>query len=167
MRFVFSVYRIERKQEYAETMYRVRIFNTGEVKLFVDPIYTFPCTLDIRKYPFDVHTCNTNFASWRYSMESLDVWNNTTQLEHLISESYVPNQQWDLVDVREISEVIGYSNFTKSGDTGYFKHTKYSITEKKSRIYCVNAHCSCCAAMSSHPDSLLAPAGFYRKDNHR
>ncbi len=70
-------------------------------------------------------------------METLDIWNNMTQLGPLLSENYVPNQQWDLVDVLEIPEVIGYGYWNKNGDLGFFKHMKYSITVKRKVAFIV------------------------------
>ncbi len=84
-----------------------------------------------------MHTCNTSFASWVYPVESLDIWNNMTQLGPLLSENYVPNQQWDLMDVQEISEVIGYSCCDNSEDLAFFKHVKYSITVKRKVAFIV------------------------------
>ena len=84
-----------------------------------------------------MHTCNTSFASWGYSVESLDIWNNMTQLGPLLGDNYVPNQQWDLVDFRELSEVIGYGYWDKNGDLAFFKHAKYSITVKRKVAFIV------------------------------
>lgn len=52
------------------------------------------CYIDVRWFPFDVQKCNLKFGSWTHNGWLLDL-----QMLDVDTSTYIPNGEWDLVDV--------------------------------------------------------------------
>ncbi|XP_040053031.2 neuronal acetylcholine receptor subunit alpha-7a [Gasterosteus aculeatus] len=53
------------------------------------------CRMDLRWFPFDVQKCELKFGSWTYGGWSVDL-----KLLQADTSSYIPNGEWDLVEIK-------------------------------------------------------------------
>ena len=69
------------------------------------------CNVDIRRYPYDRHTCNLTYVAWGLRPEEMDF---AVTGSNFISQFYVENNRWELMGADMIrinkssSQMIGY-----------------------------------------------------------
>ncbi|XP_034758086.2 neuronal acetylcholine receptor subunit alpha-7-like isoform X1 [Acipenser ruthenus] len=72
----------------------VLVNSTGHCQYLPPGIFKSSCYIDVRWFPFDVQRCDLKFGSWTYGGWSLDL-----QMIEADITGYIPNGEWDLVEV--------------------------------------------------------------------
>ncbi|XP_023670906.1 neuronal acetylcholine receptor subunit alpha-7-like [Paramormyrops kingsleyae] len=72
----------------------VLINSSGHCQYLPPGIFKSTCYIDVRWFPFDVQRCDLKFGSWTYGGWSLDL-----QMLEADLTGYIPNGEWDLVEV--------------------------------------------------------------------
>lgn len=67
---------------------------TGACQYIPPGILKSTCHIDVRWFPFDVQKCDLKFGSWTHNGWLLDL-----QMGVVDTSTYIPNGEWDLVDV--------------------------------------------------------------------
>uniref|UniRef100_A0A8C9SMY2 Neuronal acetylcholine receptor subunit alpha-7 n=1 Tax=Scleropages formosus TaxID=113540 RepID=A0A8C9SMY2_SCLFO len=72
----------------------ILINSSGHCQYLPPGIFKSTCYIDVRWFPFDVQRCDLKFGSWTYGGWSLDL-----QMVDADVTGYIPNGEWDLVEV--------------------------------------------------------------------
>ncbi|KAL6113495.1 chrfam7a [Pungitius sinensis] len=92
------------------------------------------CKIDVRWFPFDVQRCELKFGSWTYGGWSLDL-----KLLEADLTDYIPNGEWDLVEVK------GQRNehYYKCCEEPYVDITYTLVMRRRSLFYGLNLLIPC------------------------
>ncbi|XP_038861022.1 neuronal acetylcholine receptor subunit alpha-7-like [Salvelinus namaycush] len=72
----------------------VLVNSSGSCSYLPPGIFKSTCYIDVRWFPFDLQRCDLKFGSWTYGGWSLDL-----QMIEADITGYIPNGEWDLVEV--------------------------------------------------------------------
>ncbi|XP_031416106.1 neuronal acetylcholine receptor subunit alpha-7 [Clupea harengus] len=72
----------------------VLVNHSGACQYIPPGILKSTCYIDVRWFPFDVQKCDLKFGSWTHNGWLLDL-----QMGAVDISTYIPNGEWDLVDV--------------------------------------------------------------------
>lgn len=53
-------------------------------------------SMDMSRFPFDVHDCYMEFASWTYAGDELDLFDDMSSYDPSDSLKLIPNAEWDI-----------------------------------------------------------------------
>ncbi|KAJ1519347.1 hypothetical protein ONE63_004644 [Megalurothrips usitatus] len=69
------------------------------------------CDLDLRRWPFDEHTCEYRLGSWVFDKSALDLVTHNDTFTH---ELHVDAEQWRLLDIHFERKEVLYDNYPES-----------------------------------------------------
>ena len=72
----------------------VTVTYQGQVKWYPGDTFKSACVFDIRKYPFDLHTCTLYFLTWGSLTSELTLIETQAVMNN---DMYVENAQWDVI----------------------------------------------------------------------
>ncbi|KAF7663027.1 hypothetical protein LDENG_00220340 [Lucifuga dentata] len=72
----------------------VLVNSSGFCEYLPPGIFISTCSVDVRWFPFDIQRCELKFGSWTFDGWLLDI-----QLKEADVSGYMPNGEWDLVEV--------------------------------------------------------------------
>ncbi|XP_058875642.1 cholinergic receptor, nicotinic, alpha 11 [Acipenser ruthenus] len=81
----------------------VLVNSSGYCQYLPPGIFMSTCNVDVRWFPFDIQRCKLKFGSWTY-----DGWLLDLQMVDADISGYMPNGEWDLVEVPGIRNEIFY-----------------------------------------------------------
>ncbi|XP_065556207.1 neuronal acetylcholine receptor subunit alpha-10-like isoform X4 [Artemia franciscana] len=97
----------------ADSLYNSAVLSTnvivssdGNLTWLSSAIFKSSCAINVEYFPFDEQRCTMKFSSWTY--DGLQV-NLVIQTEEADMSNYVPNGEWDLVDMLVEHNVVYYS----------------------------------------------------------
>ena len=88
----------------------MKLFSNGDI-LWIRPTrYSFSCTLDLKKFPFDIQECTMTFGSWKYNANFLDLrpFNNHNKFKNISVNPQFSHNEWNIIDTYVIHEDIEY-----------------------------------------------------------
>ena len=104
-----------------------RISSDGHVVTTLPVIFTIPCRIDARLFPFDTQSCKSRFGVWEHPLEEVTfILQDQDAWEVSIDSYFVGDGVWDLVNISLQNEV---SNFASSN------YSEISVTLVISRRY--------------------------------
>ncbi|XP_028819466.1 cholinergic receptor, nicotinic, alpha 11 isoform X2 [Denticeps clupeoides] len=79
-----------------DSTYKTNVLvNSSGYSVYLPPgIFMSTCNVDVRWFPFDIQRCELKFGSWTY-----DGWLLDLQMTDADISGYMPNGEWDLVEV--------------------------------------------------------------------
>ncbi|XP_061676105.1 neuronal acetylcholine receptor subunit alpha-7-like [Syngnathoides biaculeatus] len=72
----------------------VLVNSSGFCEYLAPGIFISTCNLDVRWFPFDIQRCELKFGSWTFDGWLLDI-----QMKEADVSGYLPNGEWDLLEV--------------------------------------------------------------------
>lgn len=76
----------------------------GQVDLNIGIVTKSTCVVDTTDFPFDTQTCYIKFTPWGYQSHEIDFDPTSTYAR---TDNFVPNQEWDLIDTKINSSIVG------------------------------------------------------------
>ncbi|KAM9410279.1 neuronal acetylcholine receptor subunit alpha-7-like [Pholidichthys leucotaenia] len=80
------------------------VHSSGSCKWIPLGIFKSTCKIDVRWFPFDIQKCELKFGSWSHNGWSVDL-----KLGRVDLSSYIPNGEWDLVEVPGVRHEVFYT----------------------------------------------------------
>uniref|UniRef100_A0A3Q0RRH9 Uncharacterized protein n=1 Tax=Amphilophus citrinellus TaxID=61819 RepID=A0A3Q0RRH9_AMPCI len=72
----------------------VKVNSSGFCEYLPPGIFISTCNVDVRWFPFDIQRCELKFGSWTFDGWLLDI-----QMKEADVSGYMPNGEWDLLEV--------------------------------------------------------------------
>ena len=104
------------------------VSDVGYVLWVVPTMLKSSCQIDVRYFPFDQQRCPLKFGSWTYDGFQLDLIN---LLDHGDMSKYLPNGEWDLIEMPAKRNVEYYSCCEEP-----YVDVTYTIVMKRKPMFC-------------------------------
>ena len=142
-------------EEY-ESINSVLLHSNGHIFFDKPIIYSFSCTLDLKKFPFDKQECFMTFGSWKFDGPSLDIRLQDNPIK--IANDFSHNE-WKIVKVNALHEDKKY---LCCPDT-YWSINTFSIKlQRNSHKYKIIINHAIFIALTAFTVSLIQPYNYRR-----
>ena len=92
-----------------------RISSDGHVVTTLPVIFTIPCRIDARLFPFDTQSCKSRFGVWEHPLEEVTfILQDQDAWEVSIDSYYVSDGVWDLMNISLQNEVNTFESMNHS-----------------------------------------------------
>ncbi|KAI6191601.1 hypothetical protein M3Y97_00245800 [Aphelenchoides bicaudatus] len=128
----------------------VMVTHEGNVTWLFSALFKSNCAIRVRDFPFDMQTCNLNFASWSHSIQEIDVLINTEKGD---LSSYMNNSEFDLIDMQARRTLV---KFPAADNTTYWPMIVIQIRMNRRPLFYAFNHILPCILIT-----LMALLGFF------